>query len=93
MKLCVVYRPAIPASASPYRLVDDQGQEITWTNDFLDAQRIRQLSLRTVRSEKMNFHPCRANRRLERGLPTNPAAGGMLSGRLLANDRIRQRVG
>src|SRR5689334_10383715 len=50
MKLCVVYRPAIVASASPYRVVDDQGQEITWTNDFLDAQRIRQLSLRSLRA-------------------------------------------
>lgn len=50
MKLCVVYRPSIPASASPYRLVDGQGQEITWANDFLDAQRIRQLSLRSLRA-------------------------------------------
>lgn len=50
MILRVVYRPAIPASASPYRLVDGQGQEIAWANDFLDAQRIRQLSLRSLRA-------------------------------------------
>src|SRR5580704_16478369 len=50
MKLALVHRPAIPASASPYRLVDHQGNEITWANDFLDAQRIRQLSLRSLRA-------------------------------------------
>src|SRR5712672_835373 len=50
MKLSLVHRPAIPASASPYRLVDPLGHEITWANDFLDAQRIRQLSLRSLRA-------------------------------------------
>src|SRR6266568_7572922 len=50
MKLSVLHQPASPASASPYRLVDHHGQEITWANDFLDAQRIRQLSLRSVRA-------------------------------------------
>jgi len=50
MKLSLLYRPAAPASASPYRLVDHQGHEITWANDFLDAQRIRQLSLRSLRA-------------------------------------------
>src|SRR5438876_2689925 len=50
MKLSLLHKPAVPASASPYRLVDPQGQEITWANDFLDAQRIRQLSLRSLRA-------------------------------------------
>jgi integrase/recombinase XerD len=50
MKLSLLYRPAAPASASPYRLVDHQGQEIIWANDFLDAQRIRQLSLQSLRA-------------------------------------------
>lgn len=50
MKLSLLHRSAAPASASPYRLSDDQGQEITWANDFLDAQRIRQLSLRSLRA-------------------------------------------
>ena len=49
MNLSLVHRPIIPASASPYRLVGHQGHEITWANDFLDAQRIRQLSLRSLR--------------------------------------------
>ena len=50
MKLFLIQQPAIPASAYPYRLVDDQEHEITWANDFLDAQRIRQLSLRSLRA-------------------------------------------
>ena len=39
----------LPASASPYRLVDDRGCEVTWVNQFLDAQKLRQLSLRSLR--------------------------------------------
>jgi hypothetical protein len=31
-------------------LADEQGKEIAWANDFLDAQRIRQLSLRSLRA-------------------------------------------
>jgi integrase/recombinase XerD len=50
MKLSLRHQPAVPASASPYRLVDHLGQEVTWANDFLDAQRIRQLSLRSLRA-------------------------------------------
>src|SRR5437588_8027338 len=50
MTLSLLHQPATPASASPYRLVDHQGQEISWANDFLDAQRIRQLSLRSLRA-------------------------------------------
>lgn len=50
MNLSLIHYPAAPASASPYHLVDSQGQEITWANRFLDAQRIRQLSLRSVRA-------------------------------------------
>ena len=50
MKLSLIQQPAVPASASPYRLVDHQEHEITWANDFLDAQRIRQLSLRSLRA-------------------------------------------
>ena len=50
MKLSVNYRPSAPASASPYRLLDEHGNEIAWANTFLDAQRIRQLSLRSLRA-------------------------------------------
>jgi len=50
MKLRLVCQPSVPASASPFRLVDDRDQEVTWANAFLDAQRIRQLSLRSLRA-------------------------------------------
>ena len=50
MKLTLLHRPSIPASASPYRLQDELGQELVWANAFLDAQRIRQLSLRSLRA-------------------------------------------
>jgi integrase/recombinase XerD len=49
MKLTVAYQPSVPASASPYRLHTRPGREIRWANDFLDAQRLRQLSLRSLR--------------------------------------------
>ena len=50
MSLSLVHRPSAPASASPHRLVDAQGREIAWANTFLDAQRVRQLSLRSLRA-------------------------------------------
>jgi integrase/recombinase XerD len=50
MKLSVSFQPSLPASASPYRLLEEGGREIAWANAFLDAQRIRQLSLRSLRS-------------------------------------------
>jgi site-specific recombinase XerD len=49
MKLSVHYQPSRPASASPYRLLDELGAEIVWANAFLDAQRLRQLSPRSLR--------------------------------------------
>jgi integrase/recombinase XerD len=50
MKPSVIYRPAGPASAAPYRVLDECGQEIAWANAFLDAQRVRQLSPRSLRA-------------------------------------------
>ena len=50
MKFSVVYRPSVPASTSPYRLLDERGREVAWANAFLDAQRVRQLSLRSLRA-------------------------------------------
>lgn len=50
MKFSLVRQPAALASVSPYRLINHEGQEITWVNDFLDAQHIRQLSPRSLRS-------------------------------------------
>jgi site-specific recombinase XerD len=50
MKFCVVHRPSVPASTSPYRVLDEHSGEVVWANTFLDAQRIRQLSLRSLRA-------------------------------------------
>jgi integrase/recombinase XerD len=58
MNLTLVHQPSVAASASPlvqelkahYRLLDEQGQEVVWANAFLDAQRVRQLSLRSLRA-------------------------------------------
>jgi site-specific recombinase XerD len=50
MKLSVVYEPAVRASTSPYRLRNEDGRELDWANAFLDAQRLRQLSLRSLRA-------------------------------------------
>ena len=49
MKLSVVYQPAVSASTSPYRVRDSQRGELDWANTFLDAQRLRQLSLCSLR--------------------------------------------
>jgi site-specific recombinase XerD len=49
MKLSVVYQPSLPSSASPYRLRDEDGRELQWANAFVDGQRLRQLSLRSLR--------------------------------------------
>lgn len=50
MNLSLIHRPCVAASASPFRLLDAQGQELDWANAFLDAQRTRQLSLRSLRA-------------------------------------------
>ena len=50
MKLSVVYLPSIAHSASPYRLLDEAGQELAWANRFLDAKRLQQRSPRSLRA-------------------------------------------
>ena len=49
MNVRLLVNNSVPASASPYRLVDEGGREVTWVNHFLDAQKLRQLSLRSLR--------------------------------------------
>ncbi len=49
MKLSVIYQPSVRASASPYRLRAEDGEELDWANAFLDAQCLRQLSPRSLR--------------------------------------------
>jgi hypothetical protein len=50
MKLILAYQSASPVGTCPYRLLDEQGHEIAWVNDFLDAQHVRQLSPRSLRA-------------------------------------------
>ena len=50
MKLSIAYLPSTRNSTSPYRLLDEPGQEVAWANAFLDAQRVRQLALRSLRA-------------------------------------------
>jgi integrase/recombinase XerD len=50
MTIRLIDQPDCSASASPYRLIDERSEPIAWVNDFLDAQRIRQLSLRSLRA-------------------------------------------
>src|SRR5438876_8181677 len=56
--LRLVYCESSPAGISPYRIVDHQDHGIRWINDFLDAQHLRSLSSRSVRSygyDLLNF--------------------------------------
>jgi integrase/recombinase XerD len=50
MTLRLVLQSSSPAGVSPYRLLDDQDRELSWANAFLDAQRLRQLSPRSLRA-------------------------------------------
>jgi len=49
MSFRLIVKNSLPASASPYRLLDPHGHEVRWANQFLDAQKLRQLSLRSLR--------------------------------------------
>jgi len=50
MTFRLILRNSSPPSVSPYRLLDEQDRELAWANAFLDAQRVRQLSLRSLRA-------------------------------------------
>jgi site-specific recombinase XerD len=50
MNLSLVHQPFAAASASPYRLLHSHGEQVAWANAFLDAQRVRQLSPRSLRA-------------------------------------------
>ena len=50
MSVRLLVNNSVPDSASPYRLVDDRNREIAWANEFLDAQKLRQLSVRSLRA-------------------------------------------
>jgi integrase/recombinase XerD len=50
MSVSLLVKNSVPASSSPYRLVGDRNREIAWANEFLDAQKLRQLSVRSLRA-------------------------------------------
>jgi site-specific recombinase XerD len=50
MNFHLVYCESSPAGMSAYRILDAQDREIGWLSSFLDAQRIRNLSPRSLRS-------------------------------------------
>ena len=50
MSVRLLLNNSVPASTSPYRLVDNRNREIAWANEFLDAQKLRQLSVRSLRA-------------------------------------------
>jgi site-specific recombinase XerD len=50
MKVRTSFDPSAPPSRSPYRLLQGEGHEVEWANQFLDAQRLRGLSLRSLRA-------------------------------------------
>jgi hypothetical protein len=67
MKCSLLECPSVPASARPYRLLDERGQEIAWANAFLDAQRIRPLSLRSLRAYAFDLLNSPAGGRIQLG--------------------------
>src|ERR1019366_9120165 len=50
MTFRTIYRTGLPASQSPFRVVDEQECEVEWINRFLDMQCIRGIAPLTLRS-------------------------------------------
>lgn len=50
MTFRTVCRTGLPASSSPFRVVDEQGRELEWVNRFLDLQCVRGVAPLTLRS-------------------------------------------
>jgi site-specific recombinase XerD len=48
--LQVMFKTDSTPSKSPYRLLDANNIEVSWANDFLDLQRVRGLSIRSLRT-------------------------------------------
>lgn len=55
MTIRLACRRDLPASASPYRVVTESGEEIEWVNKFLDLQRVRGLVELTLRQYALAF--------------------------------------
>ena len=50
MTFRTIYRAGLPASSSPFRVVDEQERELEWSNRFLDMQCVRGLAPPTLRA-------------------------------------------
>src|SRR5260370_3037251 len=50
MNFRVVEQPGLENARSPFRVVEDSGQEVEWVNRFLDQQRVRSVAETTLRS-------------------------------------------
>ena len=50
MNFGVAYLPSRSAGDSSYRLLDEQGHEVAWANEFLDAKHLLQRSPRSLRA-------------------------------------------
>ena len=79
MSVRLLLNNSVPASSSPYRLVDDRNREIAWANEFLDAQKLRQLSVRSPRISRKPNNP-----------PTAPARAATTSARSATTARVRR---
>jgi len=58
MRFLLRHRSDVAASASPYRVMEQDGGEIAWANRFLDMQRVRglnELSLRAYGHQLLHF--------------------------------------
>jgi integrase/recombinase XerD len=49
MTFHTIYQASLPASQSPFRVVDEQGHELEWINRFLDVQSTRGLAPLSLR--------------------------------------------
>ncbi len=65
MRFLLQHRGDVARSASPYRVVEQDGGEVAWANRFLDLQRVRglnELSLRYYGHPSPHFIRRRARR-------------------------------
>jgi hypothetical protein len=55
MTFRTLYRADLPASQSPFRVVDEEGRELKWANRFLDMQCVRGLARLSLRAYTYNI--------------------------------------
>jgi hypothetical protein len=55
MTVRTAFCPGLPASSSPFRVVDQHGHELEWINRFLDMQCVRGLAALSLRAYSNNL--------------------------------------